>query len=219
MALEGVPALKLWYSPEACSMAPHVILLEAGLDFELVLAKVGKFTDEFMAFNPKGRVPVLAMGNEIITEMPAILTAISSFVPDLKLMGKTTQETVRVYEWLNYLSGVLHGQGYGALWRPERFAEDPKLHPALKVKAAGNIKQCYAFIESSFVAAGTTYAVGNSFTAVDPFLLVLYRWSSAPALNLDMADYPHLAQWAGRLSKRESVIGALKVHRSVWQGR
>jgi glutathione S-transferase len=188
------------------------LLLEAGLEFELVLSKVGKFTEEFLKLNPKGRVPVLAMDDEIITEMPAILTAISSLVPDRKFMGRTALETVRVYEWLNYLSGVLHGQGYAGLWRPERFVDDPKLFPALKARAAETIKQCYAFIETKFVAAGTTHAVGNSFTAVDAFLLVLCRWSSTPALNLDMTVYPCLSEWADRVSQIESVIGALKVH-------
>ncbi|KAH8806133.1 glutathione S-transferase [Xylogone sp. PMI_703] len=214
MPSQATPALKLWYSPGACSFAPHVLLLEAGLDFQLVLSQVGSFTDEFMALNPKGRVPVLAMDDEVITEMPAVLTAISSLVPDRKFLGQTTLETIRVYEWLNYLSGTLHGQGYGASFRPERYVDDPKLYPIVQKKGLQTIKECYTVIENKLTAAGSEYAVGNSFTIVDPFLLVLYRWASR--LDIDMeADYPRYATWANRHWKRESVISALKVHVKV----
>ncbi len=79
-----------------------------------------RFTDEFKALNPKKRVPVLKMNDDIVTEIPAIATAISSLAPDRKFLGQTTLETVHVYEWLNYLGGSVHGQAYGGLFRPER---------------------------------------------------------------------------------------------------
>jgi glutathione S-transferase len=209
------PRLKLWYSPGACSFAPHALLCETGLDFELILSMTGQFTEEFVTqVNPKRRVPVLALDGEIITELPAIVTAISTLAPDRKLLGQTPLETVQVYEWLNYLSCDLHGQGYGGLWRPERFVDDPNLYPQIQDKAMKTIQECYALIESKFAATKPMYTVGDAFTVVDPFLFVCYRWGVR--VKLDMATiYPNLTAWADRFSKRQSIIRARECHSKV----
>jgi glutathione S-transferase len=217
--MTSVPSLTLWYSPQACSIAPHILLNEAELDFQLVLAEVDvakdeRFTDEFKALNPKKRVPVFKMNDEIITEVPAIATAISSLAPDRKFLGQTTLDTVRVYEWFNYLGGVVHGQAYGGLYRPERLVDDPKLHSAIRDKAGKNLEQSFAWIESKMRASGTTYAVGNSFTAVDAYLFVLYRWAGAFIARLEI-DFPHMSAWASRLLERKAILRALEVHTGV----
>ncbi|KAJ9607372.1 hypothetical protein H2200_008445 [Cladophialophora chaetospira] len=214
MSFQANPKLKLWYTPIACSFAPHALLLEAGLDFQMIPLELGKYTAEFMTLNPKGRVPVLAMDDEVITEMPAILTAISSLVPERQLMGRTTLETIRAYEWINYLSGTLHGQGYGARFRPDRYIHDPALHPQVRQRGLETIKECFAFIESKLREAGTAYLVGDGFTAVDPFLFVLYRWGVQEKLDMH-SDYPYLEAWANRLLERKCVVDALKVHNKV----
>ncbi|KAJ5601777.1 hypothetical protein N7510_011311 [Penicillium lagena] len=205
------PSLKLWYSPGACSLAAHVLLLETGLNFDLELSQVGQFTDEFIKLNPKGRVPVLSLDGEVITEIPAILTAISCLVPEKHLLGETTLETARVYEWLNYLSGTLHGQGFGALWRPERFLDDESLFPKLQEHAVWTIRQCYGFIEDKIASSQCYYAVGGSFTIVDPFLFVLYRWGYRVEIEM-RSEYPHFATWAARISIKNSVIRAWETH-------
>lgn len=210
MSLNPAPTLKLWYSPGACSLASHILLLETGLEFETIYLQVGKFTNDFLNVNPKGLVPVLAMDDDIITEMPAILTAISFLQPGRQLLGKSNLEIVRTYEWLNYLSGTLHGQGYGALWRPERFVEDPRSYPDIQRKGIQRIKQCYGLIEDNFKSDGRLYAVGNSFTIVDPFLLVFFLWGKR--VGVDMTEYPNFMKWAGLLLQRESVCQALKIH-------
>ena len=154
-----VPSLTLWYSPQACSIVPQILLIEACLEFQLVLAEVDmsedeRFQEEFKRLNPKKRVPVLKMDDEIITEVPAIVTAISSLVPDRNFLGETTLNGVRVYEWLNYLGGVVHGQAFGGLYRPERLADDPKIHSAIRDKALENLHQSLTLIESKKAAAG-----------------------------------------------------------------
>ncbi|GAD93154.1 glutathione-S-transferase theta, GST, putative [Paecilomyces variotii No. 5] len=211
MSLGNAHSLKLFFSPGACSFAPHVLLLETGLRFELEHSQVGQFTPEFLHLNPKGRVPVLVFDGEVITEMPAILTAISSLVPGDQLLGRTVIESARIYEWLNYLSGTLHGQGYGALWRPERFIDDSNLYPLLQKKAMETIRRCYAFIESKFAAKRSLYAVGNRFTIVDPFLFVLYRWGYRAKIDME-CDYHLFGEWANRLSHRKSIVEARKTH-------
>lgn len=217
--MASVPSLTLWYSPQACSIVPQILLVEAGLEFRLVLAEVDmsedeRFPEEFKRLNPKKRVPVLKMDSEIITEVPAIVTAISSLVPDRKFLGETTLDSVRVYEWLNYLGGVVHGQAFGGLYRPERLVNDPKLHSAIRDKALENLKQSFKLIESKKAAAGTTYAVGNSFTAADAYLFVLYRWTRAFITDAEV-EFPHLAVWVKKLLEREAIVSALKVHTGV----
>ncbi|KIW12689.1 hypothetical protein PV08_09967 [Exophiala spinifera] len=214
MSAPNVPRLKLWYSPGACSFAPHALLLESGLSFQLILSQVGSFTDDFMSLNPKGRVPVLAMDEELVTEMPAILTAISQHVPDRHLLGKTPLETIRVYEWLNYLSGTVHGQGYGALWRLARYIEDPMLYAQVQQKGLETIKECYAYIEGKLIENKTTYLVGQSLTATDFFLFVIYRWGLRANINMKV-EYLWMTAWADRLLEEKSVLGALKVHTNV----
>ncbi|KAJ4293296.1 hypothetical protein N0V90_008578 [Kalmusia sp. IMI 367209] len=194
-------------------------MTSAELDFQLVLAEVDmakdeRFTDDFKALNPKKRVPVLKMNDEIITEVPAIVTAIASLAPDRKFLGQSTLETIRVYEWFVYLGGVVHGQAYGGLYRPERLVDDPELHSAVRGKAIRNLEQSFALIESKMRTSGTTYAVGNSFTAVDAYLFVLYRWAGAFISGLKDA-FPHLSAWASRLLEREAVLKALEVHTGV----
>ncbi|KAL6903187.1 hypothetical protein GGI43DRAFT_433246 [Trichoderma evansii] len=216
MATASNLPVKLWYSPGACSFAAHIALLEAGLQPELILAETGKMTEEFARVNPKMRVPVLAVGEEVITEMPSILTAISALNPGRQLLGQNTTEIVRSYEWLNYLSGTLHGQGYGGLWRPARFVSDESLYSAVQEKARQTIKDCCAFVDGKLSESKNTNSVGNSFTGVDAFLLVFYLWGIR--VNIDMGtDYPAYAALAHRLLKRESVIEAQKVHvRMCW---
>lgn len=209
MSIASNSPVKLWYSPGACSLAAHIALLEAGLQPELIFAQTGKMTEEFACVNPKMRVPVLAVGDEVITEMPAILTAISALSPGRQLLGQNTAEIVRSYEWLNYLSGTLHGQGYGGLWRPERFVNDESLYPAVQEKAKQTIKDCYAFVDGKLRESKSTNSVGNSFTGVDAFLLVFYLWGIRVNIDMD-ADYPSYAALAQRLLQRESVIEARK---------
>jgi len=141
-----VPEIKLWYSPGACSLAPHVMLHEIRVPFDAVetsVAKGANQTDEFARINPKCRVPVLSLDDEVITEVPATATAIANLAPERHLMGRTALDRVRVYEWMNWLSGTLHGQGFGGLWRPQRFSDDPEVFESIKAKAKKTISECF----------------------------------------------------------------------------
>lgn len=201
-----MPRIKLWYSPGACSLAPHVLLHELGVPFEAIAISVREGatqTEEFARINPKRRVPVLALDGEVITEVPAIVTAIADLVPERQLLGKTPLARARAYEWMAWLSVTLHGQGFGALWRPERFAEEPALFPALQRRARQTIEDCFATIE------GRLAEPREGFGAVDPYLLVFYRWGNG--LGIDMAArYPHYGAHARKLVERPAVVAALR---------
>lgn len=132
MSSAGKSDVTFFYSPRACSFVPYTAICEAGVEVNIVLAKVGAMTDDFIKVNPKCRIPVVVINGDIITEMAAVLTAISSLAPERKLLGKTVHDTIRVYEWLNYLSTVAHNQAMAQIWRTERFTNDLSTYPAIK---------------------------------------------------------------------------------------
>jgi len=203
-----VPDIKLWYSPGACSLAPHVLLHEIRVPFDAVetsVAKGANLKDEFARINPKKRVPVLSLDGEVITEVPAIAIAIANLAPERHLMGRTALDRVRVHEWMNWLSGTLHGQGFGGLWRPQRFSDDPEAFGSIKAKGRKTISECFEVIERRISGP---YSTGDGFTAVDPFLLVFFRWGSGIGIDMPKTcpSYTTFAQW---LVQRESVAAAL----------
>jgi glutathione S-transferase len=93
------------------------------------------------------RVPVLALDSENITEVIAVATAISSLASDKHLMGWTPLDNARVYEWMSYLSGTLHGAGFAHLFRPQRWTDDPEAFESIQAKARECVKDCFDLIE------------------------------------------------------------------------
>jgi glutathione S-transferase len=201
------PTINLVLSPGACSLASHILLQETGHLFTTTSFSVRNGAPESLrAINPKMRVPVLLLSPNItITETPAILTAISQLAPGKYLMGKPGLETVRVYEWLNWLSGTLHGQAFGALLRPARFSSSESMYPTIQAKGKKSVEECFDVIENDLKGL---HAVGDDFTAVDAFLYVFWRWGAG---DLDMKGrYPKWNALVGELVKREGVRKALE---------
>lgn len=207
--------LRLWYSPNACSLAVHIVLRETGLQFEAIRTKMEKqpgdpgvatLPDSFRNINPKMRVPVFAINDEIFTELPAIMLAVSHLAPQLSLLGSGMVENIRTYEWLAYLSGTLHGLGFGALWRPQRFVEETELFPNVSKKGRRTIIECFETIEGKL---SDIYAVGDSFTVTDAFLCVFWRWAKQ-RLGIDMkGTYPKFNALCENVMSRESAHAAL----------
>lgn len=200
--------IRLWYSPGACSLAPHIMLNETGAAYEAIKVAIkdgAHLTEAFARLNPKKRLPVLALDDEVITELPAIATAISHLAPERHLMGKSPLETARVHEWMNWLSGTVHGQGFGCIWRPQRFSDDQTMHAAITAKGRQTVSDCFDMIEGRLTGP---HAVGSAFTGVDAFLLVFYRWGNR--IGLDMArSYANFTRLADGLARRASVSRTL----------
>jgi glutathione S-transferase len=204
-----MPTHKLYYIPGACSQAVHITLREVGAEYTLSAEKVGTadFSSELLALNPKKKIPVLIIDNTtVLTEVPAIMTYLSQLAPEKHLLGATPMETVRAYEWMNWLSGTLHAQGWGLFLRPQRFLEDEALgtaREALKAKGRHIIRDCYATIESR-LRDGQVHAVGEAFTAVDAYLFVFFGWGRRA--EMDMAtEYPKYAALVEAVREREAV--------------
>jgi glutathione S-transferase len=218
--------IKFYYSPGSCSFAVHILLFEAKVAFEPMRIEMGNFPQEFLALNPKGRVPVIILkddneNDQVITEAPAILTAVSLQVPERKFLGSNNLENVRVYEWMNWLSGTLHGQAFGGLWRPDRFLNDHTEEDArrLRERAVETILSCYETIERklniSFTATSSPFAVGNALTVVDTYLAVFYRWG-VRNLKLDMTRYQKYTALWKELEKLDSFRHALEQQTGSW---
>jgi glutathione S-transferase len=212
-----MPSIRLWFSPGACSVAARMLLNEIGAPFEaikVVIAEGANLKDDFTRINPKKRVPVLALDEEVITELPAIATAISHLASERHLMGKSALDSARVYEWMNWLSGTLHGQGFGSLWRPQRFSDDPTAYDGIMAKGRKTIVECFDAIEPRLSGS---FAVADAFSAVDAFLIVFYRWGNR--IGVDMrADYPRYTRFAENLARRDSIAAAFAAENILLDG-
>jgi glutathione S-transferase len=210
--------LKLYYSPRACSLAPHVLLEEIGAPYELELVSIaeGKTrSPEYLAINSKGRVPVLLTEEgEVLTELPAISWYLAQRQASPSLFPHGVLPGARCLEWFNWLSGTLHAMAFGQFWRPQRFVEDQALFPQITAKGRDNILENFAFIERRLT--GRNWAVGNAYTVVDPYLLVFFYWGNR--IKLDMrCGYPKWTAHAERVLERPAVQRALRQEGvSVW---
>lgn len=205
-----MPEIKFYFAPGACSLAPHILLREIGAEFEAVAMNVNEtrvtFPKDFSRINPKMQVPVISLDGDTITEVPAIARAIASLAPEMHLMGRTKLDEARIYEWLSWLSGTLHGGGFGHLFRPQRFSDDPAAFPGIKAKARESIKDCFDSME---VKLESIYAVGGALTAVDPYLFVFYRWGNEAEFRMK-ETYPKYTALVSNLVQRAAVKATLE---------
>jgi glutathione S-transferase len=208
----------LYYSPGACSLAPHIVLEEIGLPFSLSLVSTGDGgtrTPEHLRLNPKGRVPVLVTGDSVLTEVPAILLHLALSHSGAALLADSQEGLVRSIEWFNWLSGSVHAVAVRQVWRPETFTHDPAQHDAIMAKGKENLASAFALIEERMQHAA--WAVGDHYSVVDAYLLVFYRWGNRMGFNM-REKYP---AWTGhtlRVLERPAVTRALSREEiSVWQ--
>ena len=205
--------LKLFYSPGACSMAPHIVLEEIGKPYEAEVVSIpdGKTqSSEWKAINPKGRVPALlgvpgSMGgkSELLTEANAIMMYLARTNPGAKLLPADPAAEARCLEWMNWLTGTVHATAIGQVWRTARFSDDEKTHPSIKTKGEQAVRDAFAYIEK-VLGDGRDWAVPGQYTVVDPYLFVFYRWGGR--LGIDMgAQYPAWTRIMNKVKARPAV--------------
>lgn len=196
--------MKLYYFPGACSLAAHIILREAGLDFELVKTDIqtGKLEDgsDFKAVNPLGYVPVLITAdNQKLTENAAILQYLGDRNPDSHLCAPGgTMAHYRQIEWLNFIATELH-KTMGPFFSPE--ADE-----AQKQAAQERLAPRLAHVEAAL--AHRDYLTGHVFTVVDAYLFVMELWLKY--LKLDTMAYPKLVSHMQRVAMRDAVREAVQ---------
>jgi len=196
--------MKLYYSPGACSLSPHIVLNEAGFNYEvervdLASKKTEKGAD-FFAINPKGYVPVLALDDgQILTEGPAIVQYLGDQKPASGIVPKAgSMERAHEQEWLNFITSELH-KGYSPLFRPTTPDEYKKI-------ARENLAKRIAVLDKHL--AGKQYIMGDKFTAADAYAFTVLRWSQYT--NVDLTPFPNIKAFMERVASRPKVQETLK---------
>jgi len=197
--------MKLYYTPGACSLSPHIALLEAGLPYDLVKvdlrAKKLENGDDFLLVNPKGQVPALGLDSgELVTEGPIIIQMIADKVADKKLApARDSNERYKLLEWLNYITTELH-KNLSPMFSPV-LADDAKAF--FKDRTMGKFK----YVESQL--AGHDYLMGNQFTVADGYLFTMIMWAT-DRLGFDLSGLPNVTAYKARVAARPKVQEALK---------
>jgi len=202
--------MKLYFSPFACSLSPHIVAHEAGIPLGLVQVDTGtkqlKNTggdfdgvSDFWKINPKGYVPALELDNgEVLTEGPAIVQYLADQKPDAKLVPAAgTLARYRVQEMLGYINSELH-KTYSPLF-------NPKTTPELRADREAYLRKRYALIESTL--AGKSYLFGEQFTVADAYLFTVTNWANF--VKLDLSEFPNLVAFQARVAARPAVQAAI----------
>jgi len=210
--------IALYYSPGSCSLAPHIVLNEIGQPFELrkfATADRANYSPEYLAVNPKGRIPALQIDGFILTEVPAILAYLGRRFSDAGLYPADAAEAeARCLELLAWSSNTVH-VAYAQLFRPERYVPNEQSYPPVKESGRLNFERCLIEIEKRLQRQ--EHAVGARFTAVDPIWLVFFRWGMRSGFDM-RSRFPAYTAYAERLCNRPSVQRALAVEEiSVWK--
>jgi glutathione S-transferase len=196
--------MKLFYTPGACSLSPHIVLRELGLTFALeavdLKTKKTESGADFTVINPKGYVPALQLEDgEVLTEGAAIVQYLADkHAPGTLAPVAGTVERARLNGHLNFISAELH-KAFGPLF-------NPSLAPEARAVAVANIGRKLDVLEKA-LDDGRPYLTGPDFTVADTYLFVVLSW--APKLGVDLGRWPHLGGFIGRVTARAAVQAAM----------
>src|SRR5688572_28677713 len=196
--------MKLYYSPGACSLSPHIVARELGIALELKKVNTKDKTIEgggdFWQVNGRGYVPALELDNgQVLTEGPAIVQYLADQKPETGLAPKNgSLERYRLQEWLNLLTSEVHKQ-FSPLFKPNTPEEYKKI-------AKENLATRFDWLDKQL--AGKDYLMGNTFTVADAYLFVLTNWTKFH--NIDLARWPNIAAFQKRVGARPKVQESLQ---------
>ena len=196
--------MKLYYSPGACSLSPHIVARELGLDVQLEKVDTKSHTfnggSDYYKVNPKGYVPALEINaGDILTEGPAIVQYLGDQKPQSGVIPAVgTTDRYRLQEMLGYINSEIH-KTYSPLF-------NSKIAPETADERRAYLKKRYAYLEG--ILASRQYLVGNKFSAADAYLYTVTRW--APFVKLDLAEFENVQAFQKRVEARPAVQKALK---------
>lgn len=196
--------MKLYYSPGACSLSPHIVLEESGLAYEAILAstKSHKLQDgtDFYTINPLGYVPFLVLDDgQTLREGPAIVQYLADQVPEKKLIPAAgTMARYRVQEWLTFIGTELH-KGFSPLFNPATPAE-------YKPTVQAQLRKRFEWVDQEL--AGKDYLAGTDFSVADAYLFTVSNWTQM--VGPDLSDLVHLQAFRRRMAGRPAVQAAMR---------
>jgi glutathione S-transferase len=196
--------MKLFYSPGACSLSPHIVLNELDLPYTAEKVDLKTHTTaggaDFYTLNAKGYVPALQLDNgEVLTEGPAIIQYLADQKPQANLLPPAgSLERARVQEWLNFIGTEVH-KTLAALF-------NPNITPEAKSKTLDTFGKRLGFVEKAL--QGKDYLTGKQFSVADAYLFTIVNW--APMLGIDLSPWPTVVQFQKRVASRPAVQKTLK---------
>lgn len=211
--MKGNPVLKLFYALNTCALASHIALEEAGLRHEalrLDFASGAQTKPEYLAVNPKGRVPALVTERGVLTETPAILLYIAQIAPQAKLAPlDDVFELARLQAFNSYLCSTVH-VAHAHLRRGKRWADEEVSIADMKRKVPLNMADCFGLIERELFAG--PWVMGAQYTVCDPYLFTIAKWLEGD--GVDIARFPKIDDHFRRMSARPAVQRALAVEQA-----
>jgi glutathione S-transferase len=196
--------MKLFYSSGACSLSPHIVAQEAGIELRLqkvdVKTKSIASQGDYLAINPKGYVPALELDDgQVLTEGPVIVQYLADLKPEKGLAPPAgTLGRYRLQEWLGYINSELH-KTYSPLFRPDIPAET-------RAERLAYLNKRYTLVEKQLT--GRPFIFGDNFTVADAYLFTVTNW--AGAVKLDLAPFPNVRAFQERVAARPAVKAAMK---------
>ena len=199
---------RLYYAPGTCALATHIALEEAGTPYEAVLVDFrsqGQRSPEYLAVNPKGRVPALVTERGTLTETPALLCFVAQRFPHAELAPLADPFALaQVQEFNSYLCSTVHvAHAHGR--RGTRWADDAAAIEAMTRKVASNVTECFELIEHKFFKG--PWVMGDQYTICDPYLFTLGTWIEGD--GVDTARVPRVMDHRRRMLARPAVQKAV----------
>ncbi len=198
----------LYYSPGACSLAPHIALEETGKPFDLRrvnFADAEQRSAEYLSINPKGRVPALVDNGFVVSENPAILRYVARKYPSAALWPDDPRDEARCLEWLAWCASGIH-VAYAHVRRAERYATGEAARAEVVAKGRETCRDVWGQVEAKLAASASDWAAGGRYSVADPYIFTFWIWGRGPALGYDMAhDFPAWTDHARRMGERPAV--------------
>lgn len=196
--------LTLYYAPNSCALASHLALELSGLPYaarRLDFAKNEQRSPEFLAVNPKGRVPALLTQHGVLTETPAILAYIAQLRPEARLAPLDDAFAFAQMQSFNsYLCSTVH-VAHAHRYRGYRWADSEQAIEAMKQKVPQNMRDCFRLIETDYLKG--PWVLGEQLSVCDLYLFTIGRW--LPGDEVDINEFPRVAEHAARLQQLEGI--------------
>lgn len=200
--------LTLYYTPGTCAQAVRIALEEAQAAHQLVrvdFAAAQQRTPEYLAVNPKGRVPALVTPQGTLTETPALLAYVAQSFPAAQLAPTDAYGLARLQEFHSYLASTVH-IAHAHRPRASRWADEPDAIAAMQRKVAQNMTECFHLIETHYLGDGP-WVMGEQYTVADGYLFTIAGWLKSD--GVDVQQFPKVHAHTQRMLQRSAVQRAL----------
>ena len=208
--------MKLYFAPGACSFVPHTLLEAAGEPFETAMVKLHKgenYSDEYKAINPRAQVPVLVDGEQVITQIVAIVNHLNDRFPQLELIPREPLARTRMLETLAWMNNTVHPT-FTHVFLPHKFAQSDAAKAEIKAfnasLYAGLMTELESLVQNAGLA-GKPYLAGERFGPLDAYTLTLARWGSIA--GVDPAAFPATWDFIGRIATLPAVARVIERER------